>query len=172
MVGPCDSFFIHTPQNVLPRIMSFVSELDALSAAVRSLSFQFSAILDRFGRDLFLIDGDALLSYVLEQTAGPSSDFALLPVIFSVEHALLRLTQLGAQYRLFFFGCNETLGWSGACEPACARRFPLAFTRSHPPAPPPPPFLYLFHITLLQLASWFPAPSPYASPHCVVPTPA
>ena len=84
-----------------------------IAAAVDGLFYNFSGILERFGRDLFLIDGDALLASVLQECASPA-DFQLLAVVYRVEHALSRLSQLGAQFRVFFLDAYGTLGWTGA----------------------------------------------------------
>jgi hypothetical protein len=84
-----------------------------LEKAINSLFYNFSGILERFGRDLFFVDGDALLAHVLEESAPVAADFQLLPVIYRVEHALSRLVQLGAQFRVYFLGAYGRVGWRG-----------------------------------------------------------
>ncbi len=88
---------------------------EQVSAVLNGLFYNFSGVLERFGRDLFLVDGDALLAHVLEEVTA-ASDFQLLPVLFRVEHALSRLNQLGAQFRVFFLGAYAQLGWHGASK--------------------------------------------------------
>lgn len=97
-----------------------VSTAEILAAAVNGLHYNFSGILERFGRDLFLVDGDALLAHVLEESASPAS-FQLLPLVYRVEHALTRLKRLGAQFRVFFLASHARLGWRG--ERSCGRAF-------------------------------------------------
>ncbi len=79
------------------------------------LRFTYVEILESFGRDLFFIDGDALLAYVLEEfhtdLALPS--YQLLPIVFRFEQVLERLIKLGAQFRVFFFGLYQHFGWTG-----------------------------------------------------------
>ncbi len=72
--------------------------------------------LQNFGRDLFLIDGDALLAYVLSELSPTTvGSFQLLPVVFRYEQVLSRFNELGAQFRLFFLGMYENWGWKGWC---------------------------------------------------------
>lgn len=92
----------------------------ALAAAVSNLDYVFSGILERFGRDLFFVDGDALLALALEEF-GTSTDFQLLPAVFRVERALLRLKELGAQFRVFFMRAYGRVGWTGVTLPVCPR---------------------------------------------------
>ena len=77
------------------------------------LHYKYVDILQNFGRDLFFVDGDALLAYVLAEFEGGLASFQLLPVVYRYEQVLSRFKDLGAQFRVFFLGVYSNWGWTG-----------------------------------------------------------
>jgi hypothetical protein len=94
--------------------------MDGLDVVFGSFVYRYVDILEKFGRDLFILDGDALLAYVLEEFADAEASFQLLPVVFRYEQVLAKLAELGAQFRVFFLGIFDSWGWRGEC--VCATR--------------------------------------------------
>jgi hypothetical protein len=96
-----------------------MATFERVDAFFDQLKYKYIDILQNFGRDLFFVDGDALLAYVLAEFEGSLASFQLLPVVFRYEQVLHRFKELGAQFRVFFLGIYEHWGWTGEPLRAC-----------------------------------------------------